>query len=413
MAMKPQSWSFCDGEGGLSRRQVLSGICFAASGLLSVKGFAQVSFGHPNEVDHVLVNVFLRGGADGLNMVIPDSDREYHDARPSLALKHSPHRLDDQFALHPSLAALMPRYESGDWLVCHAVGSMDQTRSHFEAMSAMERGVGSADERDVTGWVARFLQSRGAVSPLEAVAISHVTPDSFRGATQALTIPSLESYRLETDDPRWKDRLARLYADPHDDMAKAGAETLRALDRLQRVSTSASQGRAYPENELAQGLRQVAQLIRAGVGLRVACLDQGGWDTHIGQGLTTGWQPGLLKTLGDALAAFCDDLGEDIRRVTIVVQTEFGRRLAENSGLGTDHGRASTMWVLGGGVRGGRVLADWPGLGKSDLEGPGDLRVTTDYRAVLGEVLARRMGASDLGDVFPGWKPPKPLGIYA
>ena len=413
MAINPQSWSFCDGEGGLTRRQVLGGICVAAGGLLTVPGLAQVSFGHPNHVDHTLVNIFLRGGADGLNMVIPDSDRDYHDARPSLALKRSPHRLNDQFALHPSLAALMPHYESGEWLVLHAVGSMDQTRSHFEAMSAMERGVGSAIERDVTGWVARFLQAQGAGSPLEAVAFSHVTPDSFRGATHALTIPSLESYRLETEDPRWMNKLAQLYAHPQDDMAKAGAETLKALDRLKRVGNSQGQGRAYPESELGQGLHQVAQLIRADVGLKVACLDQGGWDTHIGQGVTTGWQPSLLKTLGDALAAFCHDLGDDLRRVTIVVQTEFGRRLAENSGLGTDHGRASTMWVLGGGVRGGQVLTDWPGLGKSDLEGPGDLRVTTDYRSVLGEVLVRRMGITDLDVVFPGWKPPKPLQIFA
>lgn len=278
----------------------------------------------------------------------------------------------------------------------------------------MERGLPRPGDGQASGWLARHLEScpMANATPLRAVAFGSVMPDSLRGATHSIQIQSLSDFRLATDqEAEIRDRLGDLYAGHRDEMAQAGRETLQVLETLNRLDPASYQpanGAVYPDTGFGNGMKQVAFLVRADVGLQVACLDMGGWDTHVAQGTITGWLTRLLDELGKATAALAQDLGSNMKRVTVVVQTEFGRRLYENAGLGTDHGRGSMMFLLGGGVRGGKVYADWPGLKPDQLEGTGDLAVTTDYRNVLAEVLTRRTSATDLNTVFPGLRPQFP-----
>lgn len=436
-------WTFCNGEGGLgervndesrrakthrspvegavSRRSVLG---LGSIGLLSFlasrrSALAQVGLSPDSENRDLLVVVFLRGGADGLNVVVPYADPDYHRARPSLRLlgpKDSGAAadrvldLDGFFGLHPALAPLLPAYRDGRMAVVHAVGSGDQSRSHFEAMSAMERGLPNAVSGAASGWLARYLTASqsNSDSPLRAVALGPILPDSLRGGVAGSSIQSVADFRLAANSESAKsfERLLKVaYATGEDEAHRAGRDTLRILDALAKLNPKASAGGAYPNSDLGEGLKQVAMLAKAGVGLEVAALDKGGWDTHVAQGSSTGWLAGLLDDLAKSIAAFSEDMGDRMERTTLVVMTEFGRRVQENTGLGTDHGRASMMLLLGGGIRGGKVHADWPGLREDQLEGPGDLRVTTDYRHVLAEILEKRMGFADSAEIFEGLRP--------
>jgi uncharacterized protein (DUF1501 family) len=270
-------------------------------------------------------------------------------------------------------------------------------------MDTMERGV--ADRvGPSTGWVARYLAASSPAShtPLRAVAFGYTTPTALVGATDAVTLSNLADFRLAAD-PDARALLEKLYGVGDDEVSLAGQETLKVLatlDRLDPARQTPRNGAAYPDTGLGNGLRQVATLVRARVGMEIAFLDMGLYDTHVAQGTTSGWLPTLLDELGKSLGAFATDLGEDLSRVTVLVMSEFGRRIAENTGLGTDHGHGGAMLVLGGGVRGGRVIADWPGLAEG--VGPGDLAVTTDYRDVLSEILSARLAQPDLGQVFEG-----------
>ena len=400
----------------VSRRGLLATLGIGSVGWLTQRSaLAQVVVGNSPSDHHgdVLVSIFLRGGMDGLSAVVPYGEDAYHRARPNLRLRapgdgstgseYKALDLDGFFGLHPSLASLLPLYREGKMGIVHAVGSGDQTRSHFEAMNAMERGMYEIAEGTHTGWVARHLGStpRKTPSPLRAVALSSITPDSLRGASHAATFSNLADYRLADDSLR--SMLASLYGSGKDAIAEAGRETLNVLEKLNRIERP-TKG-AYPSSELGTALQQVAALIRSNVGLEVACLEMGGWDTHVAQGTISGWLPSYLKELAEALGDFVRDMGQEMARITVIVQTEFGRRLNENTGLGTDHGRASAMFLVGDGVNGGKVYADWPGLEASQLDEVGDLRVTTDYRDVLGEALSSRVGGASPQTVFPNWTP--------
>ena len=438
----------------MSRRQVISGAALAAAA-----GAAQ-GFGSPvsalSEVTlnsdpaardkNALVVIFLRGGADGLNVIPPHGDDDYYRLRPSIAIRRPDDKtvapaaraldLDGYFGLHPALAPLMALYHAGSLLPIHAVGSGDQTRSHFEAMATVERGL-YRDAGPASGWLARFLLADPASdeSPLRAVAVSDTMPDSLRGASGATALENLSAYRLPVSAPTgvsgmrhhadgegMERALAKLYSTGTTSegatgamLSASGRETIAALDAVRRLDPERYRPRAgvtYPQNDAGNALRQVACLMKGGVGLEVACLNMEGWDTHVAQGSDTGWQAGRLNHLALACAAFAADLGSNMRRVTLVTMTEFGRRAYENSGLGTDHGRASFMFLLGGGVKGGRVYSDWPGLAAHQLEAPGDLHVTTDYRDVLAEVLSARQNCSALGQVFPSFSPRR-LGLLS
>ncbi|WP_025226487.1 DUF1501 domain-containing protein [Fimbriimonas ginsengisoli] len=417
-------WQTCDGAGlapgrrdeaavGVSRRGLMVGLSIGLMGWATRQSaLAQVSVGPRNADRNVVVVVFLRGGADGLSLLVPYADDTYYRLRPVLSVpKEKVHRLDGFFGLHPSLASLEPLFHSGQLAPLHAVGSDDQTRSHFEAMNTMERGVARRDGPQ-SGWVTRYLEASEPEnpSPLRAVALGYTTPTSLVGATNATTLSSLSDYRLDAPESA-RHSLESMYGRGSDLVSHAGRETLDVLRTMERIDAAhykPSNSAKYPDSDLGLGLKQVACLVRANVGLEVACLDKGGWDTHFGQGVTAGLLPLLLDDLGKSLAAFAQDLGPESTRVTTIVMTEFGRRIEENASLGTDHGHGSAMFLMGGGVRGGQVHAKWPGL--DHPVGPGDLAVTTDYRDVLSEVLSSRMGLRNPSDVFAGYEGSK-LGI--
>lgn len=346
-----------------------------------------------------LVVIFLRGAADGLALVPPTGDDGYYRARPLLGIR--PDRaidLDGAFGLHPALANLKPIYDEGDLAIVHAAGSEDSSRSHFEAQDLMEHGGLVAG-----GWLGRFLRykTEPASGALSTVALGKTLPECLRGAPAATVMQSLDDFSLGPESPALLPRLARLYAPESGELGRAARDTLEALHRIESLRGTPywpAGGTAYPDGDFGRGLRQVARLIKARVGLEAAAIDLGGWDSHLAQ--DTLIEP-LIRTLSQGVAAFHRDLGEAMATTSVVVMTEFGRRVRENASLGTDHGRGSAMFVLGGGVRGGRMAGDWPGLEVDVLEGPGDVPVVHNYRDVLAPVL-RRHGAGDaLGRIFP------------
>ncbi len=366
-----------------------------------------------------LVSIFLRGGVDGLSLVVPHGDDDYYRLRPTLALARPNERgasaadraldLDGFFGLHPALAPLLPLQQAGQLAVVHACGSGDQTRSHFEAMATMERGV-AAETGPASGWLARHLETApwNNPSPLRAVALGAILPQSLRGVSGTTTLNSVADLRLQSPfgggPERFEAALAALYG--KDALADAGEEALAVLKMLDKLPPENAHIGHYPDDDLSAGLHQVALLMKSGVGLEAACLDHSGYDTHVAQGTGQGYLAGRLQRLALGLAAFASDIGpQQWRRTTVVVMSEFGRRVAENGGLGTDHGRAGAMLVLGGHVSGGRVYGQWPGLGAGQLDGPGDLKVTTDYRAVLAEIIGKRLKNPNAAAIFPGMTP--------
>ena len=362
-----------------------------------------------------LVVVFLRGAADGLTLVAPVADDNYHKFRPRLAVaKKDAVPLDDTFGLHPNLRLLEAAWKEGDLAIMHGAGGESDTRSHFEAQDLMEHGGLAAG-----GWLGRFLRARGpSQSPLAAVAISPTLPESLSGAPSAAAVESLHDFGIATGrkGARKEDftrELARLYALEKDALRTAAGNTFEALQRIEAIDTNATpaNGAVYDSKyPFAQGLRQIAQLIKADVGLDAASIDLGGWDSHFTQ--QTLIEPLMLQLAG-GLAAFRRDLGPRMATTTVVVMTEFGRRVAENSAFGTDHGRGGAMFVMGGGVKGGRVLGGWPGLKPEMLEGPGDLPVWNNYRDILAPVLLRHGAeAASLAQIFPDYAL-KPLPLYS
>ncbi len=419
--MKSNEWWSCEDYARsrtISRRGLLIGSSLALLGLgLKKTALGQIALRITKDAadGNTLVVIFLRGGVDGLNVVVPYAEDSYYKARPTLAIgrpsdnsvKKEDRALDLNgfFGLHPSLAPLVPLYEDGNLAFVHAIGSMDDSHSHFEAMNCMERGLASSGSGDPSGWLARHLMTTpNRTAAMRAVAIGDTMPDSLRGASTALALESLDEFRLE-GDADFRQAIDKLYANGNDPLTAAGRQTLKALDAISSLPPADRQ--TYPDTELGRGLRQVSALIKSGVGVEIACLDKTGWDTHVAQGAGTGILASQLRELGEAFAAFARDMGSRMDRVTVVAQTEFGRRVHENDGFGTDHGHGSMMMLMGGGIKPG-VHAKWPGLREDQLYGPGDLQVTTDYRNVFAEILARRFQNENSAAVFPGLAPSFP-----
>jgi uncharacterized protein (DUF1501 family) len=321
--------------------------------------------------------------------------------------------LDDRFALSADLKALLPLYRDGRLAVVHAVGSDDDTLSHFEAQDQMEHGA-SRTRPLAGGWLGRWLRARGENDPLAAIAFGEKLPESLRGAPAACAVESIDDIAVSTttgDAAGFASAIETLHAcgagvgAATSLVCGAGRDSLKLLARVAELREDKAAGGAYPRTDLGRALSQVALLVKKDVGLRAAAVDHGGFDTHFGQSVAL---PPKLVEFAEALAAFDADLGASRERVTTVCMTEFGRRVDENASLGTDHGRASCAFVLGAGVDGGRVVGRWPGLAERDLEAPGNLRVTTDYRDLLWETLANRFGAANPDAVFPGLVPTPP-----
>ena len=368
------------------------------------------SFSKNRDDARTLVVVFLGGGADGLTLVPPIEDDNYHQARPRLAIKKKEAvQLDGFFGLHPNLRPLEAAWKDGDLTIIHGAGGESDTRSHFEAQDLMHHGGMAAG-----GWLGRFLRAGGrTASPLGAVALAPTLPEVLSGAPSAAAFRSLEEFALgKSKDDRFHREIRRLYEMESDALQAAAVNTFEAMRRIQNIDVKATpaNGAVYDEKDgFARGLRQVAQLIGADVGLEAASVDLDGWDSHFTQQSLL--EP-LTARLAKGLAAFRQDLGPRMATTTVVVMTEFGRRVRENSAFGTDHGRGTAMFVIGGGVKGGRVIGPWRGLNDDLLEGPGDLPVVNNYRNILAPVLTRH-GATpeNLSRIFPDFAL-DPLDLY-
>ncbi|MCC7161203.1 MAG: DUF1501 domain-containing protein [Anaerolineae bacterium] len=368
----------------------------------------------------VLVCLFLRGAADALNIVVPFGEADYYKQRPTLAIARPDdtrvraelraQNLDDFFGLHPALASLLPVWQARQLAFVHACGAPDESRSHFQAMELMERGCETSGG-PASGWLGRHLASldTGNHSPLRALGIGERVPRMLQGSVPASALRSIADFHLRGDGvavQTMQNALAAMYS-ADNILGEIGDETLDTLGLIEKLNATDYRPRAgatYPESDLGMGLKQVAALLKAQVGLEVACLDVGGWDTHVVQGGGEGNMAELLRDVANSLAAFYDDVEDLSKRLSIVVLSEFGRRLQENGGLGTDHGHGSVMWLLGGSVRGGRVHGVWRGLQPDNLFEHMDLAVTTDYRDVLGEIVFKRLKNPNLADVFPNYQ---------
>ena len=374
----------------------------------------------------VLVCLFQRGAADALNMVVPHGEAEYYRLRPTIGVPRpgrgdgSALDLDGFFGLHPALAPFKPLYDRGLLAPVQAVGSPSATRSHFDAQDYMESGT--PDRKSTPdGWLNRYLATRGtceacttgdaaapsAGSPFRAVAMTEQTPRILAGPAPTVAMTSIEAFSLRSAGPDAATRLEALYRTGSADLIHAtGSETFEAMRMLRAADPQRyrpANGAAYPRSQFGQRLRQIAQLIRADVGLEVAFADVGGWDTHVNQG---GASVQLALRLGDfaqGIAAFVADLGDRMDDVLVLTMSEFGRMARENGTRGTDHGHAGAMFAIGGPVRGGRVHGRWPGLAREQLHDGRDLALTTDFRAVFGEAVTRHLGAAEPERIFPGF----------
>ena len=413
-----------------SRRTFLMG-CSASIAALSGSRLNQLAFaGMGSAPQNVLVYVFLRGGIDGLSLspVVDGPDRgPYEAARQRLQIptagSDAALPLDGQFGLHPRTAPLHELYLDGKLAVVQATGLSVATRSHFDAMESIELGTPGSTSGS-NGWLSRHLESNtSSGSLLSSAAIGDLQPTSLSGDRGTLVLDDAGSFRLDTAASRWRDpqRLAlrQLYESGDTVVHHSGTQALETVDVVDAFVTDEyepANGAAYPRGQFGEQLSLIAQLIKLDMGLSVATIDLGGWDTHENQGnQQTGYFGNLVGQLVEGLLALYTDVDSGGAsnfgaRLTIVVQSEFGRRLRENANRGTDHGRGNVMLVLGGQVNGG-VYGQWPGLAAEQLFDGADLEVTTDYRQILSEILIRRLGNPRLGEVFPGYTDYFPLGI--
>jgi uncharacterized protein (DUF1501 family) len=375
----------------------------------------------------VLVAVFQRGAVDGLSMVPPHGDAGYLASRPSIGLQkprggdaERAIDLDGFFAFHPGLAPLAGLWDGRQLAIVHACGSPDTTRSHFDAQDYMETGTPGVKSTS-DGWLARATTALPEVqSPLRAVAMGPALPRILRGPTGAVSMQSLDRFdvRAPVDQATARRGFESLYEQGVQDLLHGtGRETFEAVKMLRRANAARippANGAEYPRGRFGDSMRQIAQLIKADIGLEVAFADMQGWDTHVGQGAEQGQLALRLREFGGALAAFARDLGDRMEEVVVLSMSEFGRTVAENGNRGTDHGHATAMLVLGGDVRGGKVYGRWPGLAREHLFEGRDLAVTTDFRALFSEVATRHLGVAASAPLFPGWRgPTSRLGLFA
>lgn len=394
----------------LSRRSVLQGMCASAAVAAANQLWAPAAaFGATS--DHTLVTIFLRGGLDGLSAVVPYGDARYWDARPTTGVVGAERfPLGGGFGLHPALA---PLHElRGHLAVVHGAGHPMQNRSHFDSEAIIDAGAEVSGQLS-GGWLARHLAGvDAAAAPLQAVGWGNARSSSLRGDDDAIAVGSLNSFGLASHGRDVDDVVTALRAlyGQDDQLATPASATLDALGELTAIRKGAPERpETYPDTRLGRALFDVATTIKADAGLVAATIDTGGFDVHDAMGdVSDGRMTRLLDDLGRSLQAFARDLGGRMRKVTVVTLSEFGRRVRENGNGGTDHGRATAMFVLGDGIRAG-VHGDWAGLDDEVLD-RGDVPVVNDYRSVLADVLTRRVGGTDLKKVFPGFDH-RPLGI--
>jgi uncharacterized protein (DUF1501 family) len=367
----------------------------------------------------VLICLFQRGAADALNIVVPHGEKSYYAMRPSIAIPQPSKNvvggaidLDGFFGLHPALAPLKPLYDRGILAPVHAVGSPSTTRSHFDAQDYME--TGTPDVKGTTdGWLNRYLAVKGtcdecnlAKTPFRAVSLTPQTPRILEGPSPTVAMNSLAEFSVRATGSS-AERLEALYRTGSADLVHAtGTETFDAVKMLRAADPqkyAPQNGAEYPRSQFGTRLLQIAQLIKANVGLEVAFADVGGWDTHVNQGSTTGQLAQRLEDFSRSIAALVTDLGDRMDDVVIMTMSEFGRMAKENGNRGTDHGHAGALFVIGGQVKGDKVHGKWPGLEPEQLYEGRDLALTTDFRSVFAEVVSHHLGARELDRIFPGF----------
>ncbi len=359
-----------------------------------------------------LVVIFQRGAADGLNSVVPHGEQAYYGLRPSINIpRNAVLDLDGFFGLHPAMSALQPLWKQHQLAIVHAAGSPDPTHSHFDAQDFMESGTPGVKATE-DGWLNRALHSAPADnSAFRAIALGPSLPRILSGSEPAVAMNNINDFGVGGRSPSATpiaNTFEAMYAHSVDSVLHGtGQETFEAVKMLKSADPSKytpAPGTDYPRGRFGDSLKQLAQLIKANLGVQVAFADIGGWDHHVNEGSTQGQMANILGEFSRALAAFWTDLGNLAEDTVVVTLSEFGRTARENGNRGTDHGHANVMFVMGGPVKGGKVYGRWPGLEQSQLYEGRDLAVTTDFRRVLGEAVYRHLGTKSLDQVFPGFE---------
>lgn len=405
----------------LKRRQLLMLGSFAAAPILAPRIVFGAVAAYNSQGPDIVISIYQRGAADGLNTIVPYADADYYALRPNVNIAppgsdpQSAIDLDGFFGLHPSMSSLLPAWQAGDLAFVHASGSPSDSRSHFEAQDFMERGV-PMKSTALDGWLARHLESapQSGDSPFRAIGMGPKVQLALRGGVPTVAVPTIDGFDIVTlpsEQAAVKQAIQQLFAGSSLIDAEA-QHTFAAIGDLQAANPQQYpplNGAAYPATPFATLMRDLGQMIKANLGLEAACVDIGGWDHHNDEAPLLSLR---LSELSDTLNAFYTDMGSRMSRITVVVMTEFGRRAYENASAGTDHGHGGVMMALGGNVNGGQVFGEWPGLAHSNLYAGDDLEVTTDWRTVLAELLERRLANPNVDQVFPNFSSAPYLGVF-
>jgi len=410
----------------LTRRIFLRGSAIALAGMGAVPAWLARAATVEGKKRKTLVVIFQRGAADGLNIVVPFGEKRYRELRPTLAIAPPSGRengngpqnraidLDGTFALHGALQPLKALWDQRQLAIVEATGSPDPSRSHFDAQDYMESGTPGKSVGD--GWLNRALPEESGASPLRAVALGNRVPRTLSGEHEAIALGNAQQFNIGNEDAA--SILQNMYSTtPDAALARTGKDAFEAMKMIRSMNLASGDapvragggGPQYGQGgQLGRSLQQLARLIKADAGVEGAFAEIGGWDHH---GNENPQLFGLLRQFSMAIAAFCQDMGDRMEDIVLVTMSEFGRTAEENGNAGTDHGHGSLMMVLGGAVQGGKIYGKWPGLEKEQLYEGRDLAVTTDFRAVLSELVRGHLGQKDLGIVFPGFQAGAPLGL--
>ena len=401
-----------EGREGFTRRQFLRGVAlFGGMTILSANGVRYTFAASTTEVPDVVVTLVLRGGFDGLSAVVPTDENLMRQVRGQIYIPNaSLLPLDREFGLHPALKRLLPLWQAKELAIVNTIGAPTHSRSHFDEISDVAYAAyGEKDKR--SGWIARFLDVAGSGSVVQSVGIGSTTRQLIGGKAAPVNVDAINNFRLDSIYGYKAEDMAGFIDETHGRWTNVWAtqakSTIAALDQIAKASAQRSSV-SYPNTGTGQRLRDVAALLKAGIGVRAVDIEfQGDWDMHANMGnLENGWLTSYLADLGGSIASFREDLGVLWSRVTVVTVTEFGRRVSQNQSTGTEHGWGTSTFVAGGGVNGGKIHGRFPGLDEKQLK-DGDLVVTADYRSLLTEILTRRAGITAQGaeQVFPNFRP--------
>jgi uncharacterized protein (DUF1501 family) len=400
----------------ITRRVFLRNSGMAIVGTAAIPSFlTRAAYGAESLVgkNKRLVVIFQRGAADGLNIVVPHGEQAYYTMRPSINIpRNAVFDLDGFFGLHPSLSAFQPLWKQRHLAIVHAAGSPDPSRSHFDAQDFMESGTPGVKATE-DGWLNRTLHSLpepGDKSPFRAIALGPSLPRILSGSEPAVAVNNINDFGVGGRNPNAvpiSKTFEAMYDQSVDSVLHGtGRETFEAVKMLKSADPSkytSSANADYPKGRFGDSLKQLAQLIKANLGVQVAFADIGGWDHHVNEGSTQGQIANVLREFSQSLAALWTDLGDLTEETVVLTMSEFGRTARENGNRGTDHGHANVMFLMGGPVKGGKVYGRWPGLDQSQLYEGRDLALTTDFRRVIGEAVFHHLGNKSLDQVFPGF----------